>query len=357
MSLSGAEVIKMASVAPLPKCDDGQVQAALTGPGRLADELQRFALVNVIPRLSPVVAGLRAESVDPACDYLAIRLALSETAALASELADERISRWLSSRAVVLTTMAAAVTVVEAAGITVDRADDPGAHLNRARHWRAYSTGPVLDLHRRCAEDITRGSLALLSGPRPAPPDVRLELQRTRLQLVADGRIRSAALRRELQAAPIAGRVQHVGHALRELFALADAESARAFDAVVDVRVTPWRMPVIPDPPSGPRRDEWWLSVVLGAGFGFGVALATMRLVTGLAGLSEAGGAVSGLMVGLILTMWVVAVRGRMQQRAALDRWTSDAVAVVRQAADDELARRWLDVQAYLLRAHHKSTN
>ena len=362
MGLSGAEVVKMASAVPPPKCDDERVQAAPTVPGRLADELQRFALVNVIPRLLPVVAGLRsepgAEPVDPARDYLAIRFALSETAAVAGELADERISRWLSCRVVVLTTMAAAVAVLEAAGMAVDRRDDPDSHLNRARRWRAYGAGPVVDLHRRCAEDITRGSLALLAGPPPEPSDIRLELQRTRLQLVADGRARSAAVRRELQAAPIAGRVQRVDRALRELFTTADAESAHAFSTVVGGgRTTPWRMPVIPGPPDGPRRDEWWLSLVLGAGFGFGVALATMRLVSGLGRLSEAGGATVGLVVGLILTGWVVIIRARMQQRAALDRWVSDAVATVRQAAEDDLARRWLDVQGHLVRPHHKSAN
>ncbi|TFV55703.1 hypothetical protein E4P42_21655 [Mycobacterium sp. PS03-16] len=58
--------------------------------------------------------------------------------------------------------MSAAVDVVQAAGLTVDRGDDPAAHLRRAVRWRHYGRGPVNALHRACAADITRGSLRLL---------------------------------------------------------------------------------------------------------------------------------------------------------------------------------------------------
>jgi hypothetical protein len=58
--------------------------------------------------------------------------------------------------------MAAAVDVVEAAGVTVDCGDDRKAHLGRARHWDRYARGPVDALQQRCAADIVRGSLRLL---------------------------------------------------------------------------------------------------------------------------------------------------------------------------------------------------
>ncbi len=58
--------------------------------------------------------------------------------------------------------MAAAVDVVQAAGLSVDHDDTPSAHLRRARHWRRYSRGPVNHLHRSCGADICRGSLRLL---------------------------------------------------------------------------------------------------------------------------------------------------------------------------------------------------
>ena len=51
---------------------------------------------------------------------------------------------------------------LEAEGMTVDRGDEPAAHARRALHWSRYARGPVNALHRRCAADITRGSLRLL---------------------------------------------------------------------------------------------------------------------------------------------------------------------------------------------------
>jgi hypothetical protein len=62
----------------------------------------------------------------------------------------------------VLAVMSAAVDVVEAVGVQVDRGDDATAHLRRAVHWRRYSRGPVGALHCSCGADIARGSLRLL---------------------------------------------------------------------------------------------------------------------------------------------------------------------------------------------------
>jgi hypothetical protein len=62
--------------------------------------------------------------------------------------------------------MAAAVDVVQACGLTVDRGDDADAHVRRAVHWRHYAHGPVDVTHRCCAADISRGSLRLLGRAR-----------------------------------------------------------------------------------------------------------------------------------------------------------------------------------------------
>jgi hypothetical protein len=59
--------------------------------------------------------------------------------------------------------MAAAVDVLEAAGLIVDPANDPVAHRRRAVRWRRYSRGPVSAVHRACGTDIVRGSLRLWS--------------------------------------------------------------------------------------------------------------------------------------------------------------------------------------------------
>jgi hypothetical protein len=92
--------------------------------------------------------------------YRRLQAALNELRWLAIE--SEELARLLSTDAAVLAAMSSAVDVVEAAGIRVDRGDDPAAHLRRAVHWRRYSRGPVGALHRSCGADIARGSLRLL---------------------------------------------------------------------------------------------------------------------------------------------------------------------------------------------------
>jgi hypothetical protein len=72
------------------------------------------------------------------------------------------LAGFLSGDDAVIAVMAAAVDVVQAAGLSVDDDDTPSAHLRRARHWRRYSRGPVNHLHRSCGADICRGSLRLL---------------------------------------------------------------------------------------------------------------------------------------------------------------------------------------------------
>jgi hypothetical protein len=78
-------------------------------------------------------------------------------------VSDGRIGDFLHCDDTVVARMAAAVDVVEAAGLTVDPADDPRTHLRRAVRWRRYSRGPASALHRACGADIARGSLRLWS--------------------------------------------------------------------------------------------------------------------------------------------------------------------------------------------------
>ena len=85
---------------------------------------------------------------------------------LAAQSGDKRLAAFLTTDETVLAVMAAAVDVVEAVGVAVDRGDDAAAHLRRAVHWRRYSRGPVDALHRSCGADITRGSLRLLGRTR-----------------------------------------------------------------------------------------------------------------------------------------------------------------------------------------------
>jgi hypothetical protein len=125
------------------------------------------ALPTLLRRLSQVdrvVAQLDATGAP--VRYRRVRAAMAELQALATQSGDERLTEFLSTDETVLAVMSAAVDVVEADGVVVDRGDDAASHLRRAIHWRRYSRGPVDALHRSCGADICRGSLRLLGQPR-----------------------------------------------------------------------------------------------------------------------------------------------------------------------------------------------
>ncbi|HEX2286328.1 MAG TPA: hypothetical protein VHI10_16155 [Mycobacterium sp.] len=122
--------------------------------GRLTALLRRLSLVDRV-----------AEHIDAAgapVRYRRMRSVIAELYALAAQSGDDLLPDFLSTDDTVLAMMTAAVDVVEAAGVRVDRGDDPRAHLRRAVQWRRYGRGPVDALHRSCAADICRGSLRLL---------------------------------------------------------------------------------------------------------------------------------------------------------------------------------------------------
>jgi hypothetical protein len=120
--------------------------------------MRRASLVDrVVEHLDAVGAPLR---------YRRIRSAVTELRVLAVQSGDDQLTEFLSADETVLAMMSAAVDVVEAAGLTVERGDDTRSHLRRAAHWRRYSHGPVNALHRSCGADIARGSLRLLGRAR-----------------------------------------------------------------------------------------------------------------------------------------------------------------------------------------------
>ncbi|WP_231965645.1 hypothetical protein [Mycobacterium sp. E802] len=92
--------------------------------------------------------------------YRRARWALTELRAIGGEA----VGRFLAADDTVLAMMGAAVDVVQAEGLTVETGDGHVDHLCRARRWRHYRDGPVNALHRRCADDIVRGSLRLLDA-------------------------------------------------------------------------------------------------------------------------------------------------------------------------------------------------
>jgi hypothetical protein len=150
---------------------------------RLLERLDRFGLAHAVLAVADgasgatVVRQLRALSgldrmvecvaaVAAPGRYRRVCAALRELHTLAVQSGDERLAAFLTADEVVLAVMSAAVDVVEAAGLTVDRGDDAEAHVRRARHWRNYAQGPVDATHHRCGADIARGSLRLLGRSR-----------------------------------------------------------------------------------------------------------------------------------------------------------------------------------------------
>jgi hypothetical protein len=133
---------------------------AVVAIGEGADASALPALLRRLSQVDRVVAHLKAAGAP--VQYRRLRAAVAELRALAVQSGDEKLDEFLSTDETVLAVMAAAVDVVEAAGVAVDRGDDAPSHLRRAVQWRRYSRGPVDALHRSCGADISRGSLRLL---------------------------------------------------------------------------------------------------------------------------------------------------------------------------------------------------
>ncbi|MFL6085395.1 MAG: hypothetical protein ACJ74F_19820 [Mycobacterium sp.] len=131
---------------------EGADGATVSAVARQASQLDR-----VVEHIEAAGASVR---------YRRVRSTITELRSLAVQSDDDRLMQFLSTDETVLAVMAAAVDVVEAAGVEVDRGDDAAAHLRRAVHWRRYSRGPVGALHRSCGADIARGSLRLLGRVR-----------------------------------------------------------------------------------------------------------------------------------------------------------------------------------------------
>lgn len=105
------------------------------------------------------------------------------------------------------------------------------------------------------------------------------------------------------------------------------------------------------------RRQETWLMMLLGAGFGLGVALTLSRLVAGLARalnpVTQIAGAVACVAIGLAATFLVVNIRGLLHDRALLDRWAADATSSLRSVVEELVATRVLVAESLLSTALH----
>jgi hypothetical protein len=128
--------------------------------GQGADVASLPKLLLRLSHLDRVTAQLAAAGTE--ITYLRVRQAVAQLRVLAAS-GDARLAEFLAGDDAVIAVMAAAVDVVEAAGLCVDPDDQPDTHLRRAVRWQRYSRGPVNRLHRGCGADISRGSLRLLA--------------------------------------------------------------------------------------------------------------------------------------------------------------------------------------------------
>jgi len=133
------------------------VTQAMAAIGRGATRADTGTLLRGLSCIDEVVDKI--EALGAQVYYQRVLDAVAELETLA--VTDRRVATFLSRDDTVVARMMAAVDVVGAVGINVDRCDTAAAHLRRAVDWHGYRRGPVTALHRACGADIVRGSLRL----------------------------------------------------------------------------------------------------------------------------------------------------------------------------------------------------
>ncbi|MEB3980537.1 hypothetical protein OQ968_04580 [Mycobacterium sp. 663a-19] len=196
---------------------------------------------------------------------------------------------------------------------------------------------------------------------------LRGQIQQARVQLSYFARNRSSSVRGELQE-DIAGlsrrkipefeaqtrnRVADVVAEVSDGITTHLADVAAAMGVPVGLPAVD-KLPAvdIPPPHLKSRRAETWLMLLLGAGFGLGIALTLSRLVAGVArGLNpvtQIAGAAACVAIGLAATFLVVNIRGLLHDRALLDRWAGDATSALRSVVEEMVATRVLVAESVL---------
>jgi hypothetical protein len=253
---------------------------------------------------------------------------------------------------------------------------DPGiARRNRLRAWESRLQ-TVADRYKRDADGAGRRARvealreqrsSLLRQRRLSKSErtiaLRSQTQQARVQLSYFARNRCASVRSELQedAAGLTRRKlpefeAYARGRIEEVVAEVDkGTTAHLTDVaqVLDLAVDPPASAALPqiDIPARPlksRRLEARLMMLVGAGFGLGVALTLSRLLADLAPGLTVAGVVACVAVGLAVTVWVVGTRGLLRDRAVLDRWASEATASLRSAVEQLVATRVLAAESLL---------
>jgi hypothetical protein len=194
---------------------------------------------------------------------------------------------------------------------------------------------------------------------------LRSQIQQARVQLSYFARNRCSSVRSELQedAAGITRRTMrdfptYVGRRAAEVVDEVDggivehlADIASELGLPMDSLATEAAAAdplVVGQPPLKSRQLETRLMMLLGAGFGLGVALTLSRIFADLAPGLTVAGALSCVLVGLVVTVWVVGIRGLLHDRAVLDRWVGEVTAALRATVDQMVASRVLAAETAL---------
>jgi hypothetical protein len=263
--------------------------------------------------------------------------------------------------------------------VAVRLADSDVARRNRLRAWevRLQHAAQRFDRDadgsgRRALVDALRDERSTaLRERRQAKSErtiaLRGQIQQARVQLSHFARNRCASVRSGLQedTANLArrdmpgfeecarGRVDEVVAEVSEGTGTHLADVAQMTGVPMDMPASE-KLPTVDvaAPRLNTRRQETWLMMLLGAGFGLGVALTLSRLVAGLArrlnpGL-EIAGAVGCVAVGLAVTLLVVNIRGLLRDRALLDRWAGDLTSSLRSVVEELVATRVLAAESLL---------
>jgi hypothetical protein len=245
----------------------------------------------------------------------------------------------------------------------------------RYRHVQWVGVAAAPDLGEPDVDYLVRALLACLAQPDRLPrarqPSRSVEalaarnsIQRARLTLLYFVRRRCAEIGADLRAEAAElprGGTARFGDGVREAAIRFHAEVDEAIYEAIGLRSprdSARLPPALPLPPPSSRRLETRLTLVLGGGFGLGVALTLGRLTTALGTGSDLIGLLVGGVAGLLLTIWVVGIRGVLHDRALMERWVGEVIFAVRSGAEEAVARRLLDAEiafAGMARAHNKT--
>lgn len=261
------------------------------------------------------------------------------------------------------------------AAVREQLADTDLSRRNRLRAWESRLQ-TVADRYERDADGAGRRARvealreqrsAILRQRRLSKSErtisLRSQIQQARVQLSYFARNRCASVRSELQEdagsltrrqlpqfeADARARIDQVVAEVDEGTTTHLADVTQSLGLTVDPpAATALPKIEIPAPQLKSRRLETRLMMLLGAGFGLGVALTLSRLLADLTPGLTVAGAVACAAIGLALTVWVVGTRGLLRDRALLDRWAGEATAQLRSALEQLVATRVLTAESSL---------